>query len=129
MSDDAFFEVTPSTLRIRFGEGERPYRFWVGLHPQSKRRFKVLSKHTSARALEVLVVEEAGRSRRVLAHRVLDPNAPSGWIEHWVGRLESALDVRFRSYDLRHVRDAEEWRRVTRTLGWGGETSASGGGA
>jgi len=111
-------ESAPRALRIRFVDGERPHLFWLATSERDKITFKVLSKRDRQSRIVVLVVEDAGRARRVLAHRSLPLDVPSGWLSQWVARLERDLMVRFRCYDLRHVQTKEEWVRTVKALGW-----------
>lgn len=108
----------PHVLRIHFGAGERPYLFWVATRADDKLRFKVLSKRDASRRLSVLVIEEAGRSRNILASRTLPGDLPSGWLVQWVALLERDLGVEFQCFDLRHIETPEAWKRVVRELGW-----------
>ena len=118
MSGDSYLEPTPATLRIRFGQGERPHLFWVGADASRKLRIKVLSKRTRDGRLVMRVLEESGRARRLLVDRELERSTPSGWIEHWVDRLGHELGVTLRCYDLRHVETPEQWTAVAHALGW-----------
>lgn len=112
----------PSTLRIRFGEAERPYLFWISSWVEDGEgsvRFKVLSKQRPDRSLEVLVIQEGDNGRRkTVAHVEVPRSFPSGWLERWVTLLAYDLSTAFESFDLRQVQTHAQWVEVAARLGW-----------
>ena len=115
-SDEGF----PTTLRIAFAAGERPYAFWVSQRSDPGARFKVLSKRLPDRSLDVLVVEEPPSARpRGIARLDVPATAPSGWLDHWVQTLGRDLGVEFVRFDVSSVANVEEWRAHVRRMGWG----------
>ncbi len=112
----------PTSLRIRFAAGERPYLFWVSDWsdpPEERSRYKVLSKSLPDRSLDVLVLQESGPlQRQTLAHIQVPTDSPAGWLERWVDMLGAELAVRFERFDLRDVEDVNEWRSIAQRLGW-----------
>ncbi len=114
----------PIVLRVRFVEGERPYRFWVsGWSPGDRGpvRYKILSKRLAGQAIEALVVEEQSQGGRTSIGRVeVPPEVPSGWLQRWVDTLAAELGVRFESVDLTGLETPEAWLERARRLGWSG---------
>ncbi len=107
-----------TSLRICFADGDRPFLFWLSTRAAGKQRYKILSKRARSGDFEILVVEEQARSRRVLAHKRLARDLPSGWLPQWVDRLARDLEVSFRCYDLRGIETPAEWNQIARALGW-----------
>lgn len=109
-------------LRIRFPEGERPHIFWVSTWtngPDTRSRYKVLSKRREDASIEVVVIEEQGkRSRRCIAREDIPANAPAGWLSRWVSELGSSLGIDFQRFDLRSIESETEWQETARRLGW-----------
>ena len=114
----------PIVLRVRFVEGERPYRFWVSGWRTGERgqvRYKILSKRLAGQAIDALVIEEHRKgSRRSIGRIEVPPEAPSGWLKRWVDTLATELDVRFESVDLSGLESPEVWLERARRLGWSG---------
>ncbi len=105
----------PGALHVHFARGERPHLFWVSPGPDP---IKVLSKRCADGSVEVLIVQDAGSQRQVLARTEVPADAPSGWLVHWVERFAEEQGTRFRRYDLRHVESAEQWLETAAELGW-----------
>lgn len=113
-------ERFPTTLRIQFVAGERPYAFWVSAQGKPGVRYKVLSKRLPDRSMDVLVVEQARRGRpRGIARLDVPASAPSGWLDHWVETLGRDLGVEFVRFDVSAVGSLEDWRSHVRRMGWG----------
>lgn len=118
----------PSSLRVRFTAGERPFRFWVSAWTSGgagRVRYKVLSKQRKGGQLEALVVQEEREGTRTPLGKVRIPrDAPSGWLTRWVDTLGAELGVEFEPVDLTVVRTAEQWRSWARRIGWFGTVIA-----
>jgi hypothetical protein len=114
----------PTALRIRFAEGERPFRFWISGWSGPERagaRYKVLSKQLRDEQVVALVIEERRGGARVPLGQVQIPrDVPAGWLGRWVDTLGTELGVRFESVDLTGVQTVEKWRARARRLGWFG---------
>jgi len=118
MSAGSHSNLARASLRICFASGDRPHLFWLAADRTRKLRYKILSKRLASGEIELLVLEEAGDTRRVLAHKTLEPGLPSGWLQQWVARLGRDLEVLFRCYDLRDIETADAWSRTAEHLGW-----------
>ena len=121
----------PTTLRIRFREGERPHEFWVSAWTSEeggRARYKILSKRRASGEVEALVVREAAPGGRIAVGRVrIPPDTPDGWMGRWLDALGADLGVRFERIAVPGIASLEDWQEWARQNGWSRSGSRAGG--